>query len=174
MSHAFKAPKQKKTIRAGSSLTRFHHPLIKSGLLKHRRPNASVISCRTLAITNQRKEEPVTQCVWKIPKEGYEDLRRSSRHLWMIKWMNGWIMDAGAIIRLGRISPCSGEAGWVILGSVDLQLGTDPGMPPTESSCQLLYMFSFLLFFFFSNYRKDSRTKRIWQTNENCWHKKVL
>lgn len=44
----------------------------------------------------------------------------------------------------GRVSLCSCEAGWIILGSVDLELETDPGMPPTVSSCQLLYMFSFL------------------------------
>lgn len=68
-------------------------------------------------------------------------------------------MIAGAIFRLGWISLCSGEAGWVILGSVDLELGTDPVMPPMlqNPAANCYIMFTFLLFF---KYHKDSAQSR--------------
>lgn len=64
-------------------------------------------------------------------------------------------MNAGAIIRLGWISPCSGEAGWVILGSVDLELGTHPGMPPMSAALQNPAANCYIcLVFFFKNTTK--------------------
>lgn len=64
-------------------------------------------------------------------------------------------VNAWGIIRLEWISLCSGEAGWVTLGCVDLELGTDPGMPPMwaelqnpQANCYIQCVwFSFLFFF---------------------------